>query len=128
MIIACMMVMAASVFAEGKCSTIRKNNEEYSNGDISELELLTNDDGTSFILMSYKENECSKIEIFIDIESARANELYNIFNNMLRTELREHIFDDFTKYSEDYLYDESYDIYYVEYSLIGVDFDKLENE
>lgn len=114
-------VLTAS-FADGLTRhTIRENNNEYYNGDTSKLELYIIDkDDTSIttLYLSYKEDGCSEIEIFIEIDTERANDLYNKFNDMWSTEFKKYIFDDFAKNSDDYSYDSDDDSYYIVYSYL----------
>src|SRR5574344_661511 len=121
MIIACMMVMAASVFADSlHWHKIKEKNNEYYNGDTSELELYIHSDDTTIatLYLSYKEERCSEIIIRIVIDTERANDLYNKFNNMWSTEFKKYIFDDFAKNSDDYSYDSDDDSYYIVHSYL----------
>ena len=99
---------------------IKEKNNEYYNGDTSELELYIDKDDTSVasLHLSYKEDGCSEIVIYIDIDTERANDLYNKFNNMWSTEFKKYIFDDFAKNSDDYSYDSDDDSYYIVYSYL----------
>lgn len=99
---------------------IKENNNEYYNGDTSELELYIDKDDTSIatLYLSYKEDGCSEIVIYIDIDTERANDLYNKFNNMWSTAFKKYIFDDFAKNSDDYSYDSDDDSYYIVYSYL----------
>lgn len=113
-------VLTAS-FADGlPWHKIKENNNEYYNGDTSKLELFINKDDTSIatVYLSYKEDGCSEIVIYIEIDTERANDLYNKFNNMWSTEFKKYIFDDFAKNSDDYSYDSDDDSYYIVYSYL----------
>ena len=98
---------------------IKGNNNEYYNGDTSELELYIDKDDTSIAILylSYKEDGCSEIVIYILIDTERANDLYNKFNNMWSTAFKIYIFDDFAKNSDDYHYNSDDDYYYIIYSV-----------
>jgi hypothetical protein len=118
------LVLGLSVLTASFASThwhkIKENNNEYYNGDTSELELYIHKDDTSIatLYLSYKEDGCSEIVIYIDIDTERANDLYNKFNNMWSTEFKKYIFDDFAKNSDDYLYNSDDDSYYIIYSYL----------
>lgn len=116
--------LAAPVFNESEWTTLNKRLTRY-NLDVDRDEVLKlyfyvnkKDASISTIYLSYKEDGCSEIVIYIDIDTERANDLYNKFNNMWSTEFKKYIFDDFAKNSDDYSYDSDDDSYYIVYSYL----------
>ena len=124
--------MLTAVFADDYYNIIKKSEHEYLNGDYSYLGLAIHSDDTSIatIALSYKEDGCSRIIIYIDTYTEDANKLYNKFYDMSNSEFKEYIFNDFTddaKYINCsykdimclYTYDSEDDAYFVNYSYIG---------